>query len=91
MLARQNIGTVVIEEEESRTPQEVEEEFQTTVGQLEARFIRVVDSPILMALKKTMLYMAKRQRDDTLAVIEKLKAASENPEAAQPSEPTGTA
>jgi hypothetical protein len=82
---------VVIEEEESRTAQEVEEDFQRFVAQLESRFIRVASSPVLMALKKTMLFMAQKERDLTLALIDKPPAASEASEEARPSEPTGSA
>jgi hypothetical protein len=91
MLSRMNIDTVVIEEEESRTAEEVEEDFRRLVAQMEARFVRVTGSPILMALKKTMLFMAQKEKDVTLALIDKPAAASENPEAAQSAEPSGSA
>jgi hypothetical protein len=89
MMSRLNIETVVIEEEESRTAQEVEESFQELVVSLEARFVRVADSPVLMALKKTMLFLAQKEMDETLAHIEKSNASAEIPEAAQSTDPTG--
>jgi hypothetical protein len=84
MLVRLNIDTVVIEEDESRTTQEVMDDFQKKVDGLEARFVRVAESPVLMALKKTMLYMAQRERDETLALMEKPPAVVEVHEEARP-------
>jgi hypothetical protein len=82
MLGRMNIDTVVVEEEESRTAQEVMDEFEEKARGLEARFIRVAESPVLMALKRTMLYMAQRERDETLALMEQSQAPEAVPEAA---------
>lgn len=91
MLSRMNIDTVVIEEEESRTAEEVEEDFQRLVADMDARFVRVTSSPVLMALKKTMLFMAQKERDVTLALIDKPPAASEPSEEAKATEPAGPA
>ncbi|MDR2302920.1 MAG: hypothetical protein LBF38_12915 [Deltaproteobacteria bacterium] len=91
MLSRMNIDTVVIEEEESRTAEEVMADFQNLVAELEARFVRVTSSPVLMALKKTMLFMAQKERDVTLALIDKPGASPEVSEAAPTSEPPGSA
>jgi hypothetical protein len=90
MLSRMNIDTVVIEEEESRSAQEVEEDFQNLVAQIDARFIRVTTSPVLMALKKTMLFMAQKERDVTLALIEKPSNGDEAIPEPQPADPTGS-
>jgi hypothetical protein len=69
MLARMNVDTVVIEEEESRTAEEVVEDFNRFTADLDSRFVRVEGQPILMALKKTMLFLAEKERDETLALI----------------------
>jgi hypothetical protein len=69
MLARQNIETILIEEDDGRSPEEIMADFQNLVAALETRFVRVKDQGILMALKKTMIYLAERERDETLALI----------------------
>jgi hypothetical protein len=91
MLSRMNIDTVVIEEEELRTAEEVIEDFENLVAQLDARFVRVATSPVLMALKKTMLFMAQKERDLNLALLDKPISPSEAPEAPQSAEPDGSA
>jgi hypothetical protein len=85
-----NIDTLVIEEEESRTAQEVEEDFQKFVAQLEARFVRVTDSQVLMALKKTILFMAQKEKDVTLALIDRPSLDVDTSQATEPAEPTGS-
>ncbi|MDR2444222.1 MAG: hypothetical protein LBE31_11990 [Deltaproteobacteria bacterium] len=69
MLGRMNIDSVLIEEDESRTPQEVMEDFRQFAAELEARFVRIEPQSVLQALKKTMLYLAEKERDETLALI----------------------
>jgi hypothetical protein len=69
MLGRMNIDTVVIEEEETRSAAEVEEEFRRFSEDLEARFVRIDEGSVLVALKKTMLYLAEKCRDETLALM----------------------
>ncbi|MDR2387064.1 MAG: hypothetical protein LBE80_05695 [Deltaproteobacteria bacterium] len=91
MLSRMNIDTVVIEEEESRTAEQVMEDFRDFVSQLEARFVRVTTSPVLMALKKTMLFMAQKERDLTLALIDKPNSSTEASERPPADEPLGSA
>jgi hypothetical protein len=69
MLSRMNIDTVVIEEEDSRSPEEVMDDYNRFVAELEARFVRIEESSVLIALKKTMLYLAEKQRDETIALL----------------------
>jgi hypothetical protein len=69
MLTRMNIDTVVIEEQESRTVEEVTADYDRFTEDLEVRFIRIDPKSVLQALKKTMLYLAEKQRDETLALI----------------------
>jgi hypothetical protein len=69
MLARLNIDSVVVEEEESRTEAEVLADFQAFAEDLERRFVRIEPGSVLQALKKTMLFLAERERDETLALI----------------------
>jgi hypothetical protein len=69
MLSRMNIDTIVIEEEESRSAEEVINEYNQFLADLEARFIRVNDQQVLQALKKTLIFLATKARDETLALI----------------------
>lgn len=69
MLERMNIETVTVEEEETVTPEEVEEAFQRRVDEVTARFTRVEDQPIMVALKKAILSKARQNRDESLAAI----------------------
>jgi hypothetical protein len=77
MLARMNIDSVVIEEEESRSVEEVLEDFRRFTQDLDARFVRIEPQSVLQALKKTMLYLAEKDRDETLALINNPVSASE--------------
>jgi hypothetical protein len=70
MLGRLNVETIVIEEEESRTAEEVLTEYRRFRDELDARFVRVDDQPVLQALKRTLIYLAEKERDETLAVID---------------------
>jgi hypothetical protein len=69
MLARQNVDTIVIEEADGRSAEEVLIEYQNFITALEDRFARVNDSGILLALKKTMIFLAQKERDETLALL----------------------
>jgi hypothetical protein len=95
MLARLNVETIVIEEEESRTEEEVLDEFRRFKDELDARFVRVADQPILQALKKTLFYLAEKERDETLAVINNPASdevqADSAPSAAPSSQPADAA
>jgi hypothetical protein len=76
---------VVIEEEESRTAEEVVEDFNRFSADLDARFVKVDGQPVLMALKKTMIFLAEKERDETLALLSVPPDA--DPEPAVPDEP----
>jgi hypothetical protein len=84
MLARLNIDTVVIEEDDLRSQEEVLADFQCFKEALEARFAKVDGQPVLMALKKTMLYLAEKEKDETLALLAppEAEAAPASPEVA---------
>ncbi|MDR2421808.1 MAG: hypothetical protein LBE01_00325 [Deltaproteobacteria bacterium] len=69
MLARQNIETIVIEEADGRSPEEVLAGYRSFLASLEARFVRVEGQPVLMALKKTMIFLAEKERDEALALL----------------------
>ncbi len=71
MLARMNIETIVIEEENRLSPEELEEIFQNRVAELDLRFERVADQPIMAALKSALIQRAKSERDEALAAIAK--------------------
>lgn len=77
MLARMNIDSVVIEEEESRSEAEVLSDFKSFVAELDSRFKKIGPQSVLQALKKTMLFLAERERDETLALINNPPTAEE--------------
>ncbi|MDR2945350.1 MAG: hypothetical protein LBV79_01190 [Candidatus Adiutrix sp.] len=75
MLTRMNIDSIVIEEENKQTPEELEETFQNRCAELEGRFARVTGLPLMAALKAALIDRARRERDEALAAI--LPAAEE--------------
>ena len=82
MLTKLNIETIVIEEESTLSPEELEDIFQKRQAEVEARFERVVDLPLMAALKKAIIDEARRARDEALAALipeapPDLKAAEE--------------
>jgi hypothetical protein len=93
MLHRQNIDTICIEEDERRTKEEIQAEHTANLLRLDDAFQRVEGEAVLMALKKTLIFMSKQEMDKSLEVLELLElgdaessggAASE--EAAPPEE-----
>lgn len=76
MLARMNIETIVIEEENRLSPEELEEIFQSRVAELDLRFEGVADQPIMAALKAALIQRAKSERDEALAAIAKIAQAA---------------
>ena len=83
MLSRMNIDSVVIEEDESRTEAEVLSDFKAFAEALDRRFARIDPQSVLQALRKTMLYLAEKERDETLALI------NNPPPQEEPSSPPG--
>ncbi|MDR1085230.1 MAG: hypothetical protein LBP22_10340 [Deltaproteobacteria bacterium] len=75
MLARQNVETIMVEESDSRTPEEVMADYQRFRDDLDTRFVRADSQPVLMALKKTMIFIAEKDRDETLALLAPLPSA----------------
>jgi hypothetical protein len=69
MLARQNIESIAIEEADGRTPEEVLTDYLRFLAELEERFVRVKESQVLLALKKTIIFLAAKERDETLALL----------------------
>ncbi|UQZ89627.1 hypothetical protein C4J81_10570 [Deltaproteobacteria bacterium Smac51] len=67
MLARMNVDTIVIEEDNQMTPEELEEAFQKRQAEVTQRFVRVEDQPIMVALKNALVDKAQRERDEALA------------------------
>ena len=66
MLARLNIETIVIEEENKLSPEEMEEVFQNRQAEVQARFERVTGLPLMMALQEAIIDQARRARDEAL-------------------------
>jgi vacuolar-type H+-ATPase subunit I/STV1 len=69
MLARLNIETIVIEEENKFSPEELEEIFQNRRAEVTARFERVADLPLMKAFKNALIDQARQSRDDALAAM----------------------
>ncbi|MCL2029132.1 MAG: hypothetical protein FWG97_01760 [Deltaproteobacteria bacterium] len=69
MLTRLNIETIVIEEEEKLTAEELEEIFQKRRAEVSARFERVDRLPLMMALQDAIIDQARRARDESLAAL----------------------
>jgi len=69
MLAKLHIETIVIEEENKLTPDELEEVFQKRQFEVTARFERVDGLPLMTALKKALIDQARRARDEALAAM----------------------
>jgi len=69
MLSRMNIDTIVIEEEITLSPEELEEIYQKRVADLSKRFARVERQPVLAALKAALIDVARQERDAALASI----------------------
>ena len=69
MLSRMNIDSIVIEEEIKLSPEELEEIYQNRLRELTARFVRVMNQPVLAALKAALADKARRERDESLAAI----------------------
>ena len=69
MLARMNIDTIVIEEENKLSPEELEEIYQKRAQEITGRFVRVLDQSVLVALKGALIDKARRERDEALAAM----------------------
>jgi hypothetical protein len=69
MLAKLNIETIVIEEENKLSPEELEEIFQKRQDEITARFERVAGLPLMAALKRALIDQARQTRDEALAAI----------------------
>ncbi len=69
MLARMNIDTIVIEEEIKQSPEELEDIFRTRVSELDRRFVRAMNQPVLVALRAALVDQARRERDEALAAL----------------------
>ena len=81
MLSRMNIDSIVIEEEISLSPEEIEDIYQTRVSELNLRFSRVESQPPLASLKKALIGLARQERDSALESL----AVSQAPDDGGPS------
>ena len=69
MLTKLHIETIVIEEENTLSPEELEDIFQKRQAEVTARFERVADRPLMTALKTAIIDQARRSRDEALAAM----------------------
>ena len=69
MLAKLNIETIVIEEENLLSPEELEDIFQKRQAEVAERFERVAGLPLMEALKTAIVDEARRARDEALAAM----------------------
>ncbi len=77
MLTRMNIDSIVIEEENKMTPEELEEAFQKREAEVTRRFVRVEELPIMAALKKALIDKARLERDEALAALSPAEPSGE--------------
>ncbi|MDR1314501.1 MAG: hypothetical protein LBQ12_12625 [Deltaproteobacteria bacterium] len=82
MLGRMNIDTVVIEEAEQRTEEDIRGEHEAELDRIARAFRRSGDSPVLGALRRTLVFMSELERDKALAFLE-LSRETEEPEGAE--------
>ncbi|MDR1041802.1 MAG: hypothetical protein LBR80_16885 [Deltaproteobacteria bacterium] len=80
MLGRMNIDTVVIEEAEQRTEEDILAEHRVELDRISRAFRRAGDSPVLTALRRTLIFMSEQERDKALEFLE-LARDPEPPEA----------
>lgn len=66
MLSRMNIDSIVIEEEISISPEEIEDIYQNRISELNLRFSRVESQPPLASLKNALINLARQERDSAL-------------------------
>ena len=83
MLHRQNIDTIVIEEEEGRTREEIEAEYGASLSRMDEAFRRVEGEGVLAALKKTLIFLAQQERDKSLKVLELSELSDQAPDGAE--------
>jgi hypothetical protein len=69
MLERLNIDSIVIEESEKRTEEEIKAVHQETLARLERAFRKVGGQPILMALKKTIAFLSKEEMEKSIFAL----------------------
>ena len=79
MLHRQNIDTIIIEEDERRTKEEIDAEHMANVARMNEAFRRVEGEGVLMALKKTLIFMSQQERDKYLKVLELAESSDAEP------------
>ncbi|MDR1081422.1 MAG: hypothetical protein LBQ79_10795 [Deltaproteobacteria bacterium] len=79
MLGRMNVDTVVIEEAEQRTEEDIRGEHAEEVARIARVFRRAGDSPVLAALRRTLVFMSEQERDKALEFLE-LSREPEAPE-----------
>jgi hypothetical protein len=83
MLVRLNVDTIVVEEDERRTEEEIRGDHKQNLLRLERAFRRVGGQPILMALKKTIAFLSKEEMEKAIFA---LKESQEKPQELGPGE-----
>jgi hypothetical protein len=69
MLVKLSIDTIVIEEDERRTEEEIQAEYLAAVARLDRAFRRVDGQPVLMALKKTIMFLSKEEMEKAIFAL----------------------
>jgi hypothetical protein len=88
MLARLNVDTVVIEEDEGRSEEEIRAQHGEDLERLNRAFRRVNGNAVLTALKKTLAFLSQEEMEKAVfALKESQKDALEREAAAPPPAP----
>jgi hypothetical protein len=73
-LIRQNVDTIAIEEEEKRSDAEIMGVHDREIERVDAAFARIPEESVLIALRKTLVYLADKERDKALEYLAALEA-----------------
>jgi hypothetical protein len=88
MLVRLNVDTIVIEEEEGRTEEEIRASHGENLSRLDRAFRRVGGQPVLMALKKTLAFLSKEEMEKGIfALRESQEKGADEAQAANGTQP----
>ncbi|MDR2351828.1 MAG: hypothetical protein LBF22_01480 [Deltaproteobacteria bacterium] len=89
MLVRQNIDSLVIEEEERRSKEEILAVHQEELKRIELAFAKVSEGSVLWALQKTMVFLSLQEMNNSLALLEENVSPPPNVSQAQEVTPPG--
>jgi hypothetical protein len=70
LLGRMNVDTVVIEEAEQRTGEDIRAEHRCELERIARAFRRAGGSPVLTALRRTLVFLSEQERDKALEHLE---------------------